>query len=100
MYLLLVQKLLKLQMPLDLIHPLLRLYLCFLQCLYSEFFLLSPNTSSLETIQKAVNAFVSKVETKVDKILREFIFRSGARLLTDPSEPHTQATQSQDTMPK
>lgn len=37
MYLLLVQKLLKLQMPLDLIHPLLRLYLCFLQCLYSEY---------------------------------------------------------------
>ena len=37
MYLLLVQKLLKLQMPLDLIHPLLRLYLCFLQSLYNEY---------------------------------------------------------------
>ena len=55
---------------------------------------------SLETIQKAVVAFVTKVETKVDKILREFIFRSGARLLTDPSEPHTQATQSQEPMSK
>ena len=30
-----------------------------------------------------MNAFVSKVEQKVNKVLREFIFRSGGQLRTD-----------------
>lgn len=36
LYLALVKQLLKLEMPLDTIHSYLRLYLCFLDCLYHE----------------------------------------------------------------
>ena len=36
LYVALVKQLLKLQIPLDLIHSFLRLYLAFLDCLYSE----------------------------------------------------------------
>ena len=50
-------------------------------------------STSNHTIQKAVNAFVAKMEVKVDKILREFIFRSGAKLRSEPLHESQTMTQ-------
>ena len=89
-------------MPLDLIHSYLRLYLAFLDILYPEYiflFFTFTFTSRLPALQKIVNSFVSKVEQKVNKVLREFIFRSGGHLrtdlLTEPSKPSLSQSQTQ-----
>lgn len=83
LYVSLVRQLLKLQMPLDTIHSYLRLYLCFLDCLYHD-----P-----KKIQKAASLFVVKVEDKVDKILRSFIFKSGGKIQNETIS-QTQKTQT------
>lgn len=80
LYLALVKQLLKLEMPLDTIHSYLRLYLCFLDCLYHEYELGPMLTYSPKQIQKAAGLLVSKFEDKVDKILRSFIFKSGGKI--------------------
>ena len=40
-----------------------------------------------------MNAFVAKMEVKVDKILREFIFRYGAKLRSEPLHESQAMTQ-------
>lgn len=93
LYVSLVRQLLKLQMPLDTIHSYLRLYLCFLDCLYHEWRLGHVLTYSPKKIQKAANLFVVKVEDKVDKILRTFIFKSGGKIQNETIS-QTQKTQT------
>lgn len=97
LYVSLVRQLLKLQMPLDTIHSYLRLYLCFLDCLYHEWQMGHVLTYSPKKIQKAANLFVVKVEDKVDKILRTFIFKSGGKIQNETiSQTQKIPTFSQD----
>lgn len=73
----------KLRMHIDLIHSYLHFYLAIIDTLYSEYQLLPAIIFSLPSVQKAVNLFVQRMEKKVDKILYEFIFRSGGNVRLD-----------------
>ena len=53
--------------------------------------------TSIHSVEKAVNMFVQRMEKKVDKVLREFIFRSGGTLHLEI--PNSQPRLSQEVDP-